>query len=349
MTRVIRAAAAIVCLLALSASLPAFAEQPAIPEISVSRTPVSKYVGIAQTALTIRAEKSTEAASLGRYGQGDAVRFVEYDPKWLTVVKEQPDGGWTYGYVLRHLVWDCVPLEQGLLPYGTTPAEYTAVIGEDTPLRAEPGDGATEIFRLKKGQKVAILEIRDGWAKVIYWRQYGYFYLGAARELTPVYDLATAGPDDTIAAFISFYRIDDEGLNTNRKSNITKACEYISIELPPGQEFDFDAVAGPYQKPRGYLEGMSFFEGQAVPSVGGGVCQVSSTMYNVLLALPAGIEILYRRPHGPSGATYLPHGVDAAVGSPTLDLRFRNDFGFPLRIEATARDGVLFIAMRKAG
>ncbi len=311
--------------------------------------PVAKYRGVAQVALSIRAEKSADAASIGRYAEGDYIYFSEYDPKWLTVIKQQKDGAWDYGYVLRHLVSSCETVQDGALPYGTTPAQYVATISKDTPLREKPGNSAAQIFQMKRGQRVAILEVKDGWAKVIYWRQYGYFYLDAVENMTPVYPLDTAGYEDTIAAFISFYRIDDEGLNTNRKSNIRQACEYISVLVHPGKTFDFDGTAGPYQKPRGYLEGMSFFEGQAVPSVGGGVCQVSSTMYNVLLALPAGITVTYRRPHGPSGATYLPHGVDAAVGSPTLNLVFRNDFAFPVRIEASAQDGVLFISMHKAG
>ncbi len=67
----------------------------------------------------------------------------------------------------------------------------------------------------------------------------------------------------------------------------------------------------------------------------------------MLLALDEGISVLYRRAHGPSGATYLPHGVDAAVGSDTLDLRFRNDFDFSVRIQAESCGGVLYIAMLK--
>jgi vancomycin resistance protein YoaR len=73
-------------------------------------------------------------------------------------------------------------------------------------------------------------------------------------------------------------------------------------------------------------------------------------MYNVLLAMPQGIEILNRRPHGPSGVTYLPHGVDAAVGRAVdgINLIFKNTYPFPIVIEADAHDGALFIAIRKA-
>ena len=79
-----------------------------------------------------------------------------------------------------------------------------------------------------------------------------------------------------------------------------------------------------------------------------------STLYNALLQLPEGISIIYRHTHGPSGATYAPHGVDAAVGrsSPTsgtikLNLEFQNTFDFPITIDCTVQNGALCIAIRK--
>ena len=51
---------------------------------------------------------------------------------------------------------------------------------------------------------------------------------------------------------------------------------------------------------------------------------------------------------GFGGASYVPHGVDAAVGNEKLDLIFQNDYAFPIHIDASAKDGALFIAIRKA-
>ena len=94
--------------------------------------------------------------------------------------------------------------------------------------------------------------------------------------------------------------------------------------------------------------------GESVAGSGGGTCQVSTTLYNALLQLPEGISIIYRHTHGPSGATYAPHGVDAAVGrsSPTsgtikLNLEFQNTFDFPITIDCTVQNGALCIAIRK--
>ena len=79
---------------------------------------------------------------------------------------------------------------------------------------------------------------------------------------------------------------------------------------------------------------------------GGGTCQSSSTLYNVLKQMP-GITILWRRPHGPGSAKYLPQHMDAAVGNQLLNLKFRNDYDFPVRFEAQSVKGCLFIAAYK--
>ena len=61
-----------------------------------------------------------------------------------------------------------------------------------------------------------------------------------------------------------------------------------------------------------------------------------------------GLTVLQRRAHGNNGASYLPIGVDAAVGNSELNFRFRNDYAFPLRIHATSQDGALTIAIYRA-
>ena len=97
--------------------------------------------------------------------------------------------------------------------------------------------------------------------------------------------------------------------------------------------------------------------GESVAGSGGGTCQVSTTLYNALLQLPEGISILYRHAHGPSGATYAPHGVDAAVGRSNvtggtikLNLEFQNVFSFRSSLTApckTARCASPFAKGRK--
>ena len=123
--------------------------------------------------------------------------------------------------------------------------------------------------------------------------------------------------------------------------NIARGSELISGIYQPGDVFDGNKIMGPYNKGKGYLPAGALSDGTTTTSYGGGTCQVSSTLYNALLQLP-GINILYRRAHGENAAPYLPHGVDAAVGNKTQNVRWRNDYDFPIRVEAhTSGDGAL--------
>ncbi len=71
--------------------------------------------------------------------------------------------------------------------------------------------------------------------------------------------------------------------------------------------------------------------GKVVPAVGGGICQVSSTVYNA--AMNSGLTVLERHPHS-MPVHYLPLGMDAAISSGSKDLRIRNDYPFPVLFEA---------------
>lgn len=327
-------------LLALLIPLCALAEEAPTP------LPQARWRAIAQSIVTIRKEPSLEAEAVGAYDKGDRVMIAAYEPAWLEVVK-----GEIAGWIPRQTVDDHESLSNAWLPFGAMPAEYVAQIGEDCPLRAAPDEDADALAMLTAGERVALVEIQDGWGKLIRWRQYGYVRLDSrVASLEPVFTPDEAGAGDLIAAYCSFYALSGR-LVPNRLHNIAMGCEHISVVLEPGEMFDFNKIAGPYGPSMGYYKAMSYFEGEAVPSYGGGTCQVSSTLYNTLLPFSGrGIDIVYRRAHGPSGATYLPHGVDAAVGSDSLDFIFRNAFEFAVRIDAHSNgNGILFIALTKEG
>ena len=199
---------------------------------------------------------------------------------------------------------------------------------------------------LQKGTNISIWQFIDDWAVVIYMRQYGYIHRSQLNDVTQVItDPSTVEFGKVlVAASSSFYKMDDTVLNQGRIFNIGYAADRLCMTIMPGESFNYNQQIGPFTLKNGYQKAPVLKDGDVAEGAGGGVCQVSSTLYNVLLQMD-GIKILQRRPHGPSGASYLPHGVDAASGTTHLNLRFKNNYYFPVEIVAHSYgDGTLFVA-----
>lgn len=118
----------------------------------------------------------------------------------------------------------------------------------------------------------------------------------------------------------------------NRNNNIRLAAAAIDgYVLKPGETFSFNDVVGERTTAKGYLEGTSYIGGKAVPDVGGGICQVSSSLY--CCAVYTDLEIVDRSNHMFT-VSYLPLGIDATVNWGTCDFQFKNNTEFPIKIEA---------------
>ncbi|MDQ2951094.1 MAG: VanW family protein [Chloroflexota bacterium] len=118
-------------------------------------------------------------------------------------------------------------------------------------------------------------------------------------------------------------------LNGSRYANIsTGAAQFDGVVIMPGQTFSFWELLGPVTVERGYAYAGAIIEGRSDEHViGGGLCQVSTTMFNSVARL--GYEIVERHEHGYMIERY-PLGLDAAVFDPGLDFRWKNDTGSPV-------------------
>lgn len=131
----------------------------------------------------------------------------------------------------------------------------------------------------------------------------------------------------------AYTNIIDTGIN--RVNNITIACTSINgISLEPGEEFSFNKAVGKRNKERGYKDAPIIFHGEKSYGVGGGVCQVSTTVY--MAALNAGLEITEHHAHSESVA-YAP-GTDATVVYGEKDMKFKNNTDYTLHIYAWVQD-----------
>jgi len=126
------------------------------------------------------------------------------------------------------------------------------------------------------------------------------------------------------------FRTSFEGRTEGQRLNATKAARALNgTIIPAGSTFSFNQRVGSWTRERGFVRAPVSLGGVLVPSWGGGVCQVSTTLY--VAALLAGLEVLERHYHEVA-PSYVPKGMDAAVAYWVADLRFRNPFPFPVQI-----------------
>lgn len=122
------------------------------------------------------------------------------------------------------------------------------------------------------------------------------------------------------------------GSSANRISNVKKACELLDgLVLIPGQTLSFNDTLGERTEANGWLPATAYANGEVRQEFGGGICQVSSTLYNA--ALYANLEIVERACHQ-FQVGYLPWGMDATVSWGWPDFKFRNDAEYPVKIHA---------------
>lgn len=138
------------------------------------------------------------------------------------------------------------------------------------------------------------------------------------------------GDFNIIASFSTYYGNSSE----ERKWNVNLASKSINnYFLNSGAEFSFNSVVGERTEKRGYKQAKIIINGEFTDGIGGGVCQVSTTLYNAVLL--AGLKITEYHPHSLS-VNYVKPSFDAMVNSGTADLKFVNNTNFPLIINSFA-------------
>lgn len=122
-----------------------------------------------------------------------------------------------------------------------------------------------------------------------------------------------------------------------RLNNIRITCGALNdTVVKAGDTFSFNEVVGKPTAARGYQEAKIIVDHEAELGIGGGNCQVSSTLYDAVLNVPS-LVVVERHQHGNS-VGYVPLGRDATISYGSLDLKFRNDLGKDIRIEASSDD-----------
>lgn len=151
--------------------------------------------------------------------------------------------------------------------------------------------------------------------------------------------LKAQGIERLIASFTTDYGFSGPG----RVYNVEATAQTLSgWELPPGGVFDYRKIISLTEERSGYREAPVILNGRLSPGVGGGICQVSSTLYNAVLR--AGLDIVERRNHS-LPVSYLPLGQDATFAEGVINFRFRNTTGYHLLILAETRGRKLTVKL----
>lgn len=125
--------------------------------------------------------------------------------------------------------------------------------------------------------------------------------------------------------------------NANRTTNLRLAANKINgTVLMPGETFSYNTIVGERTIAAGYRNAAIYENGQVVDGLGGGICQVSTTLYNSVLKTD--LEVVERTNHM-FLATYAPGGLDATVAYGSLDFKFKNNRNYPIKIIAGVENG----------
>jgi len=113
------------------------------------------------------------------------------------------------------------------------------------------------------------------------------------------------------------------------------------ISVKPGETFSQNNSIGPYTEERGFRKGPTYMGSQLTTTIGGGVCKIASTLYNVMIL--SNLQVVERHAHS-MPVPYVPYGQDATVAYGARDFKFRNNTDFPVMIWAQGVDNILYMA-----
>lgn len=145
---------------------------------------------------------------------------------------------------------------------------------------------------------------------------------------------------DTLSTYTSKYDVSNRNRSTNLELSASKLNNVI---LLPGETCSFNKTVGERTISNGFKEASIYTMNGVEYGLGGGICQVSSTLYNAVLE--ANLDIVERKNHRYT-VTYVPNGRDATVSYGSIDFIFKNSRKYPIKLIASAKNGVVSISVK---
>lgn len=177
---------------------------------------------------------------------------------------------------------------------------------------------------------------------------YSYYYGNGAAKVSVPYQEVHPKVDQGLISqvrkkVIGSYTTYFNSGNKNRSHNIMLASRAINnYVVLPGEVFSFNKVVGKRTKEKGYLQAPVIVRGELSEGIGGGICQVSSTLFNAVDK--AGLHVIKRYSHSRDVA-YVPPGRDATVSWYGPDFVFQNKYAYPIMIRAQSHYGTMYVTI----
>lgn len=309
------------CLLLALLLVPCAALGEEVPEGALYRAKVYRNTGMRE-----------EPAKDGKYGavaqQGDWAYILEYGPDWCYCSYNGSEG-----WMMTERLYELWKVSDAPLP-GWTPMAGVACITKETHVETAGYTGND----LQPGYLVSVMNeagdvpMMRGSARL---EEGSFVFLPFVRA-------EEAGPGDLLYAFTTWYN-ERTGINKGadlargRRKNIALGVERVNgAVIAPGEQFSFNALCAPYTARNGYVKAPNI----SVEGVGvsGGVCQISTTIYEAMLGLDVRLDEW--GVHRYLGVQYAPVNLDCAVAT-WKDFAFTNTYDFPLTLQVVTQDGAL--------
>ena len=141
-----------------------------------------------------------------------------------------------------------------------------------------------------------------------------------------------------VSSFSTSYNNSD----LNRNENLKVAAHKISRTLLPDEIFYLSNQLEPFTEAEGYKNAGTIVNGKIEDSLGGGICQVASTLYNTVLLTD--LEVVYRQNHS-LAVSYVPLGRDATYNTGSIDFQFKNNTGYPIFIDGYCENNQVIVSI----
>lgn len=312
-------------------------------EYDINDITVTGYVRVSSGSyLNVRQKASESSKILGKLYLNDPVEIVETVGDWHKIKYLD-----SYAYVHSKYIKD----EPLVVFYDDVPASdlkndnipnlrvrYIGYLSEKT--GAYPMKSSKRNCYIPAGP-IAIFSLQGEYAIIAKGRQLLRVGIQYFDQIVVIDSAADACYEPVIAAYTTFFST----RNTNRVNNIELGAEAMKTTLVPGEEYSFNRIVGKRSPEKGYLMANAYKGQEVIQDYGGGVCQLSSTLY-AAIRLDPNFSITQRYIHSME-VDYLPVGMDATVNWNNRDIRFVNNYPFNVYVNTYINNGMLTITIHK--